>query len=710
MQDDSFIYGKDVTEGVVSVECQGNTIVLFTNTSAGIERIERPALPWALSPRDLHTDWQRLDGMQPLAWRRYYRDMAELSRDKERNRSMFVVWDRKEAALIDQGITYYKGMRLEQLPVLSFDIETIGLEVSARSRVLIISNTFRSGTTLERRLFALDDYPSERHMLDAWCAWVREMNPALILGHNIYGYDLPYLLQCARNSKTELLLGRNDTALTLDKRESKFRRDASQFYTYNRPRIFGREVIDTFFLSIKYDVARRYESYGLKQIIKQEGLEKPNRVHYAAGEIAQRWTDAVEWAKIKQYAMDDADDALSLFDLMAPSYFYLCQSMPKTFEQMICQASGSQLNGFLLRSYLQEGHSIPLPSEADGYEGAISIGNPGCYKQCFKVDVASLYPSIMLEYRVADESKDPKGHFLRMVDHYTAERLHNKAKAKETGDRYFTDLEQAQKIVINSAYGMLGTPGLPFNSPEKAAFVTRTGREILTKAMQWAAESGFQLVNADTDSILVSGGEWTDTNRKIKLAELNSLYPARVRWEDDGTFDSVVVVAAKNYSLKNGAKIKNKGGSLKATQKEPALREFIGRALELLHDGRQSDILALYDSYASEIMNLRDIKRWCARKTYTQAVANAARTTEAKVLAAMPEGVQLGDKVFVYFDVNEALQNSANWKQDHCTKRLLGKLHDSALVFESVFNCKLLRNYALKREQNALKTLISAQF
>ena len=57
---------------------------------------------------------------------------------------------------------------------------------------------------------------------------------------------------------------------------------------------------------------------------------------------------------------------------------------------------------------------------------------------------------------------------------------------KQTGDRYYKDLEQAQKIGINSAYGMLAAR-VNFNSPINAAFVTKKGREILGQAIEWAS-------------------------------------------------------------------------------------------------------------------------------------------------------------------------------------------------------------------------------
>jgi DNA polymerase elongation subunit (family B) len=72
------------------------------------------------------------------------------------------------------------------------------------------------------------------------------------------------------------------------------------------------------------------------------------------------------------------------------------------------------------------------------------------------------------------------------VDYFTQERIRNKEQAEATGERYFKDLSDSQKIAINSMYGFLGAPRLNYNSPEDAARVTEVGREILKKAIVWA--------------------------------------------------------------------------------------------------------------------------------------------------------------------------------------------------------------------------------
>jgi DNA polymerase elongation subunit (family B) len=547
-------------------------------------------------------------------------------------------------------------------------------------------------------------------MFTAWSQWVRDCNPSLICGHNIFMYDFPYLEYCASKAGVELRLGRNGEPLVIDDYESRYRVDGAKQYQYHQARIYGREIVDTLFLSYKYDVGRKYESYSLKKIIAQEGLEVAGRQHYDASQIARNWYLPEERALIKKYAEHDADDALALFDRMVPAQFYLTQSVPKPFQAMICSASGSQINSFLVRSYLQDGHSLPEKSEAAEYEGAISIGNPGIYQQVFKVDVASLYPSIILQWQLYDKQKDPRRNFLQMVEHFTKERLENKRRAKETGDRYFSDLEQAQKIVINSAYGICGAPGLLFNSPDIAGFITRAGRELLSTAMDWATKFGYQIVNADTDSISITDGtEWSPERCDSVLKSINGGMPEKIRWEHDGVYPRVVVLKAKNYCLDDGKKVKTKGSALKATTKEPALREFIARALQLVLNGQKDQLGSLYQEYVREIHSLDSIDRWVSKRTLTETLLSSARTNERKFRDALVgTDYRLGDKLYWYFDTNDAVKLKEQWRQDHSTLALLDKLFSTVSIFETLLDVKQFPNLTLKRNRALLNTLIAS--
>lgn len=481
------VYGKDTRQRVVCVEPSEGQLSIFTEDEKGNvhEEVTTNSL-WMLTPSKYSAQAMRLKGNQWYKYISYFHEKMDMIRAvgalKRANKDYYTMWDEKESALVYKGITYYKGMKPQEVSILFFDIETTGLVKDETSKVLLIANTFRRNGKITKKLFCYDDYDSEQEMFKAWVNWVRKMDPSIMCGHNVFGYDLPYMQHCSGG----LRLGRDESFMTFNDHPSFFRKDGSQSYEFNEVKIFGREVVDTMFLSIKTDIKRKYESYGLKKIIEQEGLEKLGRVFYDAATIKDNYQIPEEWKKIKSYAKDDADDAMMLFDLMAPALFYLTQSVSKPFQKMVNTATGSQVNNMLVRGYLQEGKSIAKTSEAISYEGAISFGVPNVYGYSQKYDISSLYPSIIIEYNVYDKYKDPDLKFLQLLKYFTTERLVNKKLFKETKDRYYEDLSEGQKIFINSAYGACGAPGLNYNSPANAAFITKTGREILEKAILFA--------------------------------------------------------------------------------------------------------------------------------------------------------------------------------------------------------------------------------
>lgn len=706
------IYGKNDTPNIVSCEINDSWSEIFFEKDGIVSSVAKPNQYWIVSPTPFSREWKKLNGNLYYQYIKLYDNREDflLDRKKLAKRDIFSIYDEKEASMLIYGFTHFKGMKVEDVSVLSFDIETKGLEHNDKSKVLLISNTFRRNGTTIRKLFSYDEYETEAEFIDDWCNWVREVNPSLVVGHNVFMYDLPYLNFCAKKAGTSLRLGRNDSEIKFNDYDSEFRFDGSQTYSYKRSFIYGREIIDTMFLSMTYDFSRKYASYRLKYIIEVEGLQVQDRQFYDGEKIRHNYTIPEEWVKIKKYAEHDADDALALFDLMIPAYFYYSQSIPKSFQSIVYSATGTQINAFMIRSYIQDWHSLPKTTSSEQFEGAISMGNPGVYRDCFKVDVASLYPSIMIEYKVYDKMKDPKCNFLNMVRYFTEERLNNKKLAKETGNRYYKDLEQAQKIVINSAYGLLGASGLCFNSPYYAAFVTRKGREILQTAIDWATANGFQLVNADTDSISITKGVFiTEDERKDILKQINSLYPDKIHFEDDGYYKTILVVKTKNYVLDDGKKIKIKGSALKGSTKEKALKEFMNKVINNLLNSESEKILEDYTSYVKEIYDVKDITRWCVRKTVTSSVLDPKRTNEQKILDAIQgAGYQEGDKIYVYFDIQSNLKLQDAWIHDHDPIRLCEKLYKTLEIFETVLDTKLYPNFKLKRNKVLLEEITGA--
>lgn len=481
---DKLIFGKDPLEGIVSIEVKDNKVYLFLNNG---DVQSKPMIYWMLADKKLDKNFEKLEGNQHYKWIRRFTSVSTFKKFaiiyKKMNKDTFQIWNEKEAAMIYYGYTMFKGLKVEDVSVLSFDIEAAGLTHDEDSEVYLITNTFRKNGKITKVHFRVDHYDDDIEMIKDWCKWVVQIDPTVITGHNIFSFDFPYLQYCYGK---HLPLGKYADPMEVAKRDSQLRVDGNQSWSYKKLHIFGRHIVDGMFLAVKYDVNRKYPSWGLKQIAEFEGFITEDRQFYDASKIRDNWSDPIEREKIVQYGIDDSDDSIKVYDLMIPGIFYMTQSVPKPFQLSALSGTGASLNAILLRSYLQDGHSIPKASERETVSGGISFGVPGVHKNVLKIDIKSMYPSIIRSKSLYSKTKDPKQYFLKMVNYFTDERFKNKRLYKETGDKYYNDLQASQKIGINSAYGLCGTSGLNFNDFSIANEITKTARQLIKDTIYWA--------------------------------------------------------------------------------------------------------------------------------------------------------------------------------------------------------------------------------
>lgn len=766
------IYGKDNTEGIVSISVHKDDLILYKyDGSVDV----RKNTYWILASRKLDKDFKKLAGNQHYNFIRIFKNYNEYNKliSKWRNADIYQIWDKKEAALVFNGITFFKGLTTNDISVLSFDIEAEGLTHHEKSEVYLITNTFRDrNNNIVRKHFRVDRYDNPKDMFNDWCTWVRNINPDVITGHNIYGYDLPYMDFCAKKYGTTLKLGRDDSDMYISTKKSLKRVDGNTTWDYNKIDIEGREVIDGMFLAVNYDIGRNYPSWGLKAIAEYEGFVKEDRQFYDAAKIKDNWHNPIEREKIVQYGIHDSDDSLQIFDLMIPSMFYMNQSVPKTFQNMGTSASGSQLNLILVRAYLQDKHSIPKASEKEYVGGGMSYGIPGVYKNVVKWDAKSYYPSTILAFDIYDKEKDPKGYFYKMVKHFTLKRFEQKDQYKKTQDKYYDDLQAASKVFINSSYGVLGTSGLNFNSFKNAQLITKCCRAGLQKCIKWAtgrdvnywwqgySESetikqdfsdyeyidnksewsfdemprhDWNLVNIDTDSLSFCKSDqtpFTEEEYKNVFKEINKIMYSE--WEDDGEFDDVLVLKAKNYVLreKGTDKLKYKGSSITDSKKESALTEFINMLIDDLLLTKGQNAVDIYHKYIKEAYNIKDINRWAKKISITKKVLFPERTNEQKVLDAVKNlNPREGDKFYLYTAVNGEKQEVKNggavflksgkpkmiknsilkvvneYKEDSDKEHYLKRVYSTLEIFKNVLDMNNFIKYHLKSNISKVENL-----
>ncbi len=232
--------------------------------------------------------------------------------------------------------------------------------------------------------------------------------------------------------------------------------------------------------------------------------------------------------------------------------------------------------------------------------------------------------------------------------------------------------------------------------------------------MENALTKNYLLGPVDTDSISFCKPDFSPFSKEEQdslLKEINALLPELIQYDHDGYFPKVICLKAKNYILYDGSKVKIKGSALKATTKCPALKEFIKRIIDYMvyNDNIiDNDLISLYNQYVKEIMNVKDISRWSARKTISDKVLESDRTNEAKLRTAI-EGSEIveGDRCHVYYKSDNSLSLVQNFDGDYNKDRLLQNLYDTAYTFETVLDCdKLFKNYKLKKNKKDLEELL----
>lgn len=244
----------------------------------------------------------------------------------------------------------------------------------------------------------------------------------------------------------------------------------------------------------------------------------------------------------------------------------------------------------------------------------------------------------------------------------------------------------------------------------------------------------FLLVNADTDSIMFTKEDmawFSEDEQEELLEELNSLFPEKICWENDGIYDDVLVLKAKNYVLRQDNKIKHKGSALMDQKKEPALSEFLRESCLLLMDDKKDDVLDLYKKYVKEACNITDISRWAVKKTVTEKVLENDRLNERKVRDAIGNtSVQEGDKIWIYtaqpvlvhsfvkgeqqfkkdgspkFKEDSPLKLTDNWiPGDEDRFHYIDRVHKTAQILENLIDIEQFVKYNNKKNRYLLEDL-----
>src|SRR5207247_2639449 len=142
----------------------------------------------------------------------------------------------------------------------------------------------------------------ERLLLEECTRIIRERDPDVIEGHNIFRFDLEYLEARARRHDVVLRWGRDGSAL---RRRVARLQIAERTIDYRRWDAAGRHVVDTWMLAQLHDAgARDLPSFGLKELARHFGVAAPDRTYIDASQVARTLREDPE--RLRDYATTDA--------------------------------------------------------------------------------------------------------------------------------------------------------------------------------------------------------------------------------------------------------------------------------------------------------------------------------------------------------------------------------------------------------------------
>lgn len=651
----AILFGADPTDRIVAAEQAEDWLLLWRRLPDGtVARLDRgrraPLWILTLAPEPL------IEGEPKLLEGEGFRCLYEFSSAAAFQDARFRLRDAHvehltygsatKVALIGSGVTLFKGMAMDDAMRMQVDIETVGLSSErAEDRILIIA--VRDNRGLLETL--TDEGGGEREMLDRFVALVRERDPDILEGHNILGFDLPFLLARAQRHDVRLALGRDGSEVRFGA-ERNFaiggitRPFAPAF-------VFGRHVLDTYLAVQRFDWAKgSLTSYGLKQVAQAFGIAEAERVEMPRDELARIFEEDRE--RVLTYARHDVIETARLAELVAPTEFYQTQMVPDTYGASAVTGTGEKINAILIRAYLAAGRAIPRPDTPRPYAGGYTeVRMTGVLDRVVKADVESLYPSIMLAERIRPKS-DALDVFLPALAELTRRRLQAKARvrgAEGTERHYWDGLQNSFKVLINSFYGYLGAATFNFNDYEAAGRITEIGRDIVQDIAARMEATGSQVIEIDTDGVYFIPPETVqgEEAERAYVAEIGAALPEGIRLAFDGRYRAMVSLKTKNYVLYDYEGKKTfRGASLRSRAEEAYGREFLARAIDLLLEHRHEDIAALYEQTIEDILNHRVPIEKLARR---ERVTEKTRTSEAKKRARELAGdTAIGDYLRVY--------------------------------------------------------------
>ncbi|MFZ1518395.1 MAG: DNA polymerase II [Ignavibacteriaceae bacterium] len=431
----------------------------------------------------------------------------------------------------------------------NFVIASIDIETGAKTNQLYsiaVNITGKNGE--HKKVFMIGDKPKrspefifyfsdDRDLLTNFFTWFKVINPDIIIGWHVVGFDLLFLDNKCRELGISLDISRSNGRVSIRQRKP----SGHYISVTGRVVIDGPSTLRASFFS--------FEDFKLETVAQEL--------------LGTGKTITPDENKIEEIDRQFKEDKVSLAEYNLQDAVLVTDIFKKTglIELSVRRA---QISGLLMDQlgmmtaafdhfYLPRLHKAGFvaPNLKDIHASEHAAGgyvidpNPGIYENVIVLDFKSLYPSIIQSFKIdpysllmkeTDTIETLNGYkfssSLHILPDFIDELMKLREIAKKKKDK---QLSQAIKILMNSFYGVMGSYGCRFYHPDLPRAITGSGHKLLLGSKDYLEKKNLKVIYGDTDSLFVMLNDISvddgETQGKKVVKELNTYWKNKLKKE-----------------------------------------------------------------------------------------------------------------------------------------------------------------------------------
>jgi DNA polymerase elongation subunit (family B)/DNA modification methylase len=454
------------------------------------------------------------------------------------------------------------------------------------SCITIFNSLITSGN--HTKTWFLKDYKDELTMLQEFINYVKLEQPDLIMAWNV-SFDYTYLHQRIKNF-------------------------AKMISPINEAR-YGN--IDGILYPAGISIMDYMEMF--KKIYMREQS-------YALDKIAQKYLGETEWKQETFGVLDDTVKAKNINDINRMIKIEQQMQIMDYYDEIrrfaMClwedlTANSRILDMLVLREARKRNIILPNKKKKDenditeDLQGAYRRAEAGVYKNIYKADIVSMYPSQMVNFCLDAQNislteglnidnllikQNPDALLTAITKKLMLQKDALKKSLKEAPEaekKMLQNKYNAIKGLVNSMYGVTAFAGFRLYNYEIASRITFLSRDLLMYVEQKMKDMGYEVIYTDTDALMYKA-------EKDEIVLLNKLVQdwaiekfekmdLNITFESEGMFNKLLILAKCRYYGIAGSKVEIKGLEIKRSNSSKYEADYQKRLINLVLEDKTID-------------------------------------------------------------------------------------------------------------------------